>query len=475
MIPKVEIYKVNDKLVYSFGMYGAYKLPEIFYIPEPRMGKKCTQIAIDSVRIFTQLLTKDFGWLESKDRNVHQITNGKYKGWVFNWWYADESIIDLREKIMMKKCVEAYKEVFPVIQIISYKFDNRPYYYPESVWTDGGALHFGLFPHKYPKVEEFADHFGTTCYDLSCAKEAKLKCSRCKSASFCSQECSKKVWNYHKEVCDGGPMYRAIFEILRNLIHMPYFVSKFLKPRGIHEDSVVRWLGGLGNSNIFNPVIYRYFDDVKYLVTTGIGNTFVARSMPMNNKEDQFEENVLLGIAAKIKESESKIPQDKPTYLTMNVHGDEREPYMFLLIPLDFAKIVADERQIHCFFSFMFFNYMNLETEYGIFQIVYCGTKTKTNIPPWHPDSEIEYNYYESIHPLAISITHEYLKTSCCKPFCSNANVVDSNAHDCHNCCRVFYCSEKCREDDKNRHKNHCKMDAISEKEVLESPMNDLD
>jgi hypothetical protein len=46
----------------------------------------------------------------------------------------------------------------------------------------------------YQSLEAYCYQCGTSGVDV-------LKCSRCKQAAFCSKECQKKNWKFHKQSC----------------------------------------------------------------------------------------------------------------------------------------------------------------------------------------------------------------------------------------------------------------------------------
>jgi hypothetical protein len=63
------------------------------------------------------------------------------------------------------------------------------------------------------------------CYRISCLKQGKHRCSRCKQVVFCSQECSDQHWPVHKEECRMIREARKMVEEVQ--VH---FTEKYVQP-----------------------------------------------------------------------------------------------------------------------------------------------------------------------------------------------------------------------------------------------------
>ena len=66
------------------------------------------------------------------------------------------------------------------------------------------------FAYKYDKGEDYEGELKilnfVPTYDkwcLTCGyKDARKRCSKCKSVYFCDRKCQTKAWNIHKKHCD---------------------------------------------------------------------------------------------------------------------------------------------------------------------------------------------------------------------------------------------------------------------------------
>ena len=51
-----------------------------------------------------------------------------------------------------------------------------------------------------------------SCYNCGKAGDALLKCSRCKTATYCSKRCQKQHWKSHKKACKVSSAWRSLHE-----------------------------------------------------------------------------------------------------------------------------------------------------------------------------------------------------------------------------------------------------------------------